>query len=86
VKLGGPLKEKWLYITVTLGPLESKVFTHYNCCWGPFERQVAYTSQLLLGSFESKVLYTLQLLLGPLWMRSDPTFTVHMVLWASLKW
>jgi len=25
------LKEKCLWITVTLGPFESKVFTHYSC-------------------------------------------------------
>jgi len=36
VKLGDPLKEKCLYITVTLGPFEIKVFTHCNCCWGLF--------------------------------------------------
>jgi len=38
-EVGGPLKEKCLYITVTLGPFESKVFTHYNCCWGPLWKQ-----------------------------------------------
>jgi len=37
VNLGGPLKEK--YITVSLGLFESKVFTRYNCCWGPFWKQ-----------------------------------------------
>ena len=42
VKLGDPLKEKCLYITVNLGPIESKVFTHCNCCWGNFETKVAY--------------------------------------------
>jgi len=39
VTLGGPLKEKSLCITVTLGPFESKVFTHGNCCWGPLWKQ-----------------------------------------------
>jgi len=29
------LKEKRLCITVSLGPFESKVFIHYDCCWGP---------------------------------------------------
>jgi len=24
---------------VTLGPFESKVFTHYQCCWGPHWKQ-----------------------------------------------
>jgi len=33
------LKEKSLCITVTLGPFESKLFTHYNCCWGPLWKQ-----------------------------------------------
>jgi len=42
VKLGDPLKEKCLYITANLGPFESKVFAHCNCCWGPFETKVAY--------------------------------------------
>jgi len=37
--LGGPLKEKCLCITVTLGPFQSKVFTHYSCCWGPLWKQ-----------------------------------------------
>jgi len=35
VKLESTSKEKCLYITVTLGPFESKAFTHYNCCFGP---------------------------------------------------
>jgi len=66
VKLGDPLKEKCLCITVTLGLFElSKVFALSNCCWGPIESKVAYyTLQLLLRPFESKVLHTLQLLLG----------------------
>ena len=34
MKLGVLWKKKCIYITVTFGPLESKVFTHYNCCWG----------------------------------------------------
>jgi len=42
VKLEDPLKEKCLYITVNLGPTESKEFTHCNCCWGSFESKVAY--------------------------------------------
>jgi len=33
------LKEKCLYITITLGPFESRVFTHYNCCWRPLWNQ-----------------------------------------------
>jgi len=33
------LKEKCLCIAVTLGPFESKVFTHYNCCWGSLWKQ-----------------------------------------------
>jgi len=60
MKLGGPLKEKCVCITVTLGPFERQVFTHYNCCWEPLWKQ-SRPLQLLLGPFESKVLYTLQL-------------------------
>jgi len=42
VKLGSPLKEKFLSITVTLGAFESKIFTHHNNCCGPFVIKVAY--------------------------------------------
>jgi len=41
VKLEGPLKEKCLYITVTLGLFESKVFTYYNYCCGPLWKQIS---------------------------------------------
>jgi len=63
VKLGGPLKEKCLGITNTLGPFENKVFTHYNCCWeAPFESKVAYLYiTLLLGPIVNKVLCTFEL-------------------------
>ena len=36
------MKEKCLYITVTLDHFVNKAFTHYNCCWGPLESKVAY--------------------------------------------
>ena len=57
MRLGGPLKEKC--ITIILGPFESKVFSHYNCCWGSLLKQ----SSLLIhcscywAPFESKVGY-----------------------------
>ena len=38
-QVGDPLKEKCSCITVTLVPFESKVFTHYNCCWEPLWKQ-----------------------------------------------
>ena len=65
VKLGGPLKEKCLCITVTLVPFESKVFTHYNCRWGRFENKVAYSY--------------ITVAVGPLWKQGtlhqwSPTF------------
>jgi len=40
IEIWSTLKEKC--ITVILGSFESKVFSHYNCCWGPFESKVAH--------------------------------------------
>jgi len=65
VKLGGPLKEKCLCITVILGPFESKVFTHYNCCWEPVWKQ----SGLL-------ILY-IAVAVGPLWKQGTLHITVE---------
>jgi len=62
VKLGGPLKEKCT--TDTLGPFESKVFTHYNCCWGPFESKVAHL-YIAVG-------------VGPLWKQGWLLYTLHL--------
>jgi len=58
VKLGDSLKEKCLYIAVNLGPFESKLFAHCNCCWGPFETKVAclYVTVAIGGPFEGRVL------------------------------
>jgi len=38
VKIGS-LKEKWLRITITLGPFASKLFKHYSCCRGSLRKQ-----------------------------------------------
>jgi len=46
-EVGGPLKEKFLCITVNSGPFQSKVFAHYNCCWGLLWKQ---SSQLIHNS------------------------------------
>ena len=64
MKLGGPLKQKC--ITVSLGPFESKVFTHYNCCWGPLWMQ----SSLLIQYIAVAV--------GPLWKQDTSHITVAM--------
>jgi len=64
VKLGGPLKQKFLCIAVSLGPFKSKVFTHYNCCWGRLWMQ----SSLL-------ILY-IAVAVGPLWKQDTLHITV----------
>ena len=40
---------------------------------------------MLLRPFESMVLYTLRLLLGSFWKRSEPTYTLHLLLYTSLN-
>jgi len=65
VKLVSPFKEKFLGITVTLGPLKARYLHITTAAGGPLKAtQPTYTLQLLLGSSESKVLYTLQLQTG----------------------
>ena len=48
-----------LYITVTLGPFESKVFAHYKCCWGPFWKQSSLLTHYscCCGPFETEYLH-----------------------------
>ena len=62
MKFGGPLKEKCLCVTVTLGSFESKVFTHYTAVGGPFESKVAYLC--------------ITVAVGPLWKQGTLHITV----------
>jgi len=51
--LGSHLKaeEAYLYVTDAAGsPFESRVLTHYKCCWGPHRKQSTYTLEMLLGA------------------------------------
>jgi len=41
--LGSPLKVEYLHIAVEVGiPFESRLLTHYKCCWGPLSKQSTY--------------------------------------------
>ena len=83
----GPLKEKCLYITVNLGPFERKVFTHCNCCWGPVWKQSSLLIHYSCCSAPLKTRYFThyRCYWGHLWKRSEPTYILHLLLWAPLK-
>jgi len=42
VKLGGPLKEKYLFVTVTLVPFESKVLPITTAVGGPLKAKLPW--------------------------------------------
>ena len=45
------LRPFYLHITIaTGGPFESRVLTHYSCCWRPLQKKSAYALQWLLGT------------------------------------
>jgi len=81
-EVGGLLKEKCLCITATLGPFESKIFTHYNCFWGALWKQSSLLIHYSCCWAPSKVRYFTHCSCywGPLWKRSKPTFTLHLLL------
>jgi len=55
------LKARHLNIKVAVGdPFESKVLTHYNCCWGPLWKQRCCTLQLLAEASLKARNFTLQ--------------------------
>jgi len=80
----GPLKETCLYITVTLSPIESKVFTHCISCWGPLWKQnsllIHYTC--CWAPLKARYLTHYSCYRVPLWKRSEPTYTLQLLLWS----
>ena len=80
-----PLKPRYLNITIAIGgSFESKVLTHYNCCWGLFESMEFYVIIAFGGPFESKVLTYYNGRWGGLWKQS--TYTLPFLLGApSMK-
>jgi len=86
-EFGGSLDEKCVNITVTFGPFESKILTHYNCCWGPLWQQssllIHYSCCWALSKARHFTHYRCSW--GPLWKGSEPTYALHLLFWASLK-
>jgi len=65
--LGSHLKaeEAYLYVTDAAGsPFESRVLTHYKCCWGPIESRVLTHYKCCWGPHRKQSTYTLEMLLG----------------------
>jgi len=73
-KLGARWKKSslLLHYSCCLAPWKARYFTHYSCCWGPFERVVSLLTHYICYC-------------GLLWKRSEPTYTLHLLLWSSLK-
>jgi len=63
IAVGDLFESNFFYITIAVGgSCESKVLTHYDCCWGPLWKQSTYTLQLLLGaSLKAKYLHIIAL-------------------------
>jgi len=87
VNLGRPLKEKCFCITVIVGHFQSKVFTHCNCCWEPHWKQCSLLTHDICrwASLKARYFTYCSCYCGSLWNRSEPTYTLHLPLWASLK-
>jgi len=91
VAVGGPCESKVQYLNITIAvehPFESKVLSHYNCCWRPLCKHSSLLTHFTFFKapsikFISRVLTHFSGCWGRLWKQI--AFKLQLLLGAPLK-